>query len=167
MAADEKAMRLVARVISVVLGVSIVALAGVGEYLLRAGHFADLQPVLPDPFRYTLGALAILAFALAVAMKRTVTKGTEGFMLSLIKALIRNVHHRGGGTSYGFIVVPLALCESIGVMGFVVFYLSGGDRGLYYPFLMLALVGLLVVLPSRDYEDNLIRLDAEVEGDER
>jgi hypothetical protein len=160
---QQHSLTIAARIISAILGVSILAWAAAGEYLVRSGHFAGgSPPILPDTIPYVLGSLAILVGALALMIKRAIVRARDGLMLAFIRGIMRNIRSRGGGTGFGFILVPPALGESIAVMGFVVFYLSGGNRQLFYPFLVWGLATLLLVFPNREYEESLAALDREV-----
>jgi len=50
----------------------------------------------------------------------------------------------------------------IAVLGFVLFFIGGGERLLCYPFYGAALLSLITVLPNKEYLSRLVALDEEV-----
>ena len=105
--------------------------------------------------------------AWGVMIKRAVVSGEPPAMLALVKAMMRQVHARSGGTGFGIVLVPLGLSESVVVLGFVLFFLGDGRRELFYPFLAVAAIVLLSVLPNAAYGARVAELDREVRGEGR
>ncbi len=103
----------------------------------------------------------------AVAMKRAVVAGSLGGMRTVVKALIRNIRRRGGGTGIGVVLAPLALSEGVAVLGFVLFVIGGGERVLCYPFYGVALLSLITALPNNGYLSKMAALDEEVRSETR
>ena len=169
---DEKTLPPAARVAGPAFGVTILVWAAVAEYLIRGGYFAvRAEPLLEagnlGVLRLICVVLAIAAAGLALMIKRAVISGQPAAMLALVKRMMRQVHARSCGTGFGIVLVPLGLSESVIVLGFVLFFLGGGRRELFYPFLAVALMVLLSVLPNAAYGARVAELDREVRGEGR
>ena len=149
------------------MAVSILVLVGLGEYLLRSGRLAGgvaeaLEGSQIETMRAVFLTLAVLFVLAALALKHAVIKRAPAWLLSAAKGLIRNAYRRPGGNGYAIMIIPPALAEAVAVLGMVLFVLTSGNRAQAYPFFLLGLLCLLAVLPSSEYEQRLIELDAEV-----
>ncbi|MBU8913489.1 MAG: hypothetical protein KOO61_05650 [Spirochaetales bacterium] len=155
------------RIVPVAYMISIGAFVVFGEYQLASGAEGPwMTPTMSGRglqiFQIAVSVLSALMVALAITMKRTVMSGSPGGMRKLVKGIMKSKGRGRGRSGVGVVLVPLALSETVAVLGLVLFFIGGGERLLCYPFYGAALLSLITVLPNKDYLTKLVALDKEV-----
>ena len=161
----------IARFVSGAFIASVVMAVIMVEYLLSPISTTLLISRFDDAFLGTLSdifyGITFLMLSLVLILKTNIRRPpTEGLMHRVLRAMTRNLHKTGTGSAVAHLIAPAVMLELIALLGVVNFFFTAGLRGAAYPFLGIALAGMILIYP-KDYEkDNLIALDKEVQAEE-
>jgi hypothetical protein len=155
------------RLVASIQPVTAVIFLLVAELLLSGLTQVSLKPLLTAAiysiFRTVVYLLSAGLIVLAFLWKKTIRNPEPGIMLSFLKWLIYQNHHRARRSSaVALLIPPSAMCEMCAVLGFVLFILSGGSRLDIYFLVLLSLLSMYYLFPTEAERDNLILLDREV-----
>ncbi|WP_319476070.1 hypothetical protein [Marispirochaeta aestuarii] len=138
----------------------------IAELLLSELTQVALTPLLTAAnysiFRSVVYLFSATLIVLAFLWKKTIRNPEPGILLSLLTWLIRQSHRRARSSAVALLIPPSAMCEMCAVLGFVLFFLSGGNRLDVYFLVLLSLMSMYYLFPTEAERDNLIRLDKEV-----
>ncbi|ORC31149.1 hypothetical protein B4O97_17195 [Marispirochaeta aestuarii] len=157
----------ISRLVASIQPVTAIIFLLVAELLLSGLIRVALTPLLTAAnysiFRSVVYLLSAGLIVLAFLWKKTIRKPEPGIMLSFLKWLIYQNHHRARRSSaVALLIPPSAMCEMCAVLGFVLFILSGGSRLDVYFLVLLSLMSMYYLFPTEAERDTLIRLDKEV-----
>ncbi len=125
---------------------------------LMAGGLAPLSPDLPiGTMRAVLFGVAIVTAAGTPYIRRALLKISEGGAYSAFSR--RHEQHPAAAKYMTAIVVTMALCESIGIYGMVLFFLSKDAMSLYL-FILFSASAMVLYRPQKE---ELVQLAVEMQ----
>ena len=144
-------------------------LSGIAE-LLSAGFISVELQSLPSEqlpaVKLICAILALLLFILSLTIRAGIRSIDREPFPPILVFWVRRLHRSQRSSAIALLIPPVALAEAVIVLGFVLFFLSGGDRMPFYISIVVSLPLFLLNYPSDQEKDKLIALDKFVKESE-